>query len=208
MDPSPRMRRPLPSPASALALVALFAALAGTSLALPGRNTVDSGDIANGEVGAKDIAKNAVKGKHVKESSLAPVPDADAVGGQRVRAFQIEMPDDAPTESFSQGGVRLDADCDGGAPTLFAAKVRDLPAVYHSFGMEQDPGPLEVYGKDEGSFVAGDTEPLSNPGSNAGQVTVHVLFDDGRSTQIDGAYRNVPPGGGSGCSFWGRVMSD
>ncbi len=36
-----------PSPAMAVAFVALLAALSGTAIALPGTNTVDSGDIKN-----------------------------------------------------------------------------------------------------------------------------------------------------------------
>jgi hypothetical protein len=59
-----------PSPAMAVAFIALLAALSGTAVALPGKNSVDSGDIKNGQVKGKDIAKNAVTGKKVKNSSL------------------------------------------------------------------------------------------------------------------------------------------
>jgi hypothetical protein len=38
-----------------VAVVALVAALAGSAIALPGSNTVDSGDIKNGAVGIKDL---------------------------------------------------------------------------------------------------------------------------------------------------------
>jgi hypothetical protein len=37
-----------PSPTMALAFIALPAALSGTAIALPGTDTVDSGDIKNG----------------------------------------------------------------------------------------------------------------------------------------------------------------
>jgi hypothetical protein len=40
--------------------VALFVALGGTAVALPGTNTVDSGDIINGQVKSADIANNKV----------------------------------------------------------------------------------------------------------------------------------------------------
>ena len=59
-----------PSPAMAVAFVALLAALSGTAVALPGKNTVNSGDIKNGQVKGKDIGKNTVTGKKVKNSSL------------------------------------------------------------------------------------------------------------------------------------------
>src|SRR5215216_7397650 len=59
-----------PSPAMAVAFIALLAALSGTAIALPCTNTVDSGDIINGQVKGKDIRKNAVTGKKVKNGSL------------------------------------------------------------------------------------------------------------------------------------------
>src|SRR5215207_7403366 len=62
------MRRP--SPAMAVAFIALLAALSGTAIALPGSNTVDSGDIINGQVKGKDIRNNAVTAKKVKNGSL------------------------------------------------------------------------------------------------------------------------------------------
>jgi len=74
-----RMRRSTsrrPSPAMAVAFVALLAALSGTAVALPGRNTVDSGDIRNGQVKGKDVGRNAVTGRKIKNG---------AVGGADVR---------------------------------------------------------------------------------------------------------------------------
>jgi hypothetical protein len=59
-----------PSPATAIAFVALLAALSGTAVALPGRNTVDSGDIRNGAVKRSDIAANATNGNKVANGSL------------------------------------------------------------------------------------------------------------------------------------------
>jgi hypothetical protein len=49
----------------------LLAALSGTAIALPGVNLIDSGDIKNGQVKNKDIAKNAVTGRKVKNGSLS-----------------------------------------------------------------------------------------------------------------------------------------
>jgi hypothetical protein len=59
-----------PSPAMVVAFVALLAALSGTAIALPGTNSVDSGDIKNGTIRGKDIHRNAVTGKKVKNASL------------------------------------------------------------------------------------------------------------------------------------------
>ena len=49
-----------PSPSMLVAIVALFAALGGTAIALPGRNTVKSADIAPKNVKQSDLGSNAV----------------------------------------------------------------------------------------------------------------------------------------------------
>jgi hypothetical protein len=59
-----------PTPAMAVAFVALLAALSGTAIALPGKNSVDSGDIKNKQVKGKDLANNSVTSKKVKAGSL------------------------------------------------------------------------------------------------------------------------------------------
>ena len=59
-----------PSPAMAVAFVALLAALSGTAVALPGTNTVDSGDIKRGAVKGADLGRNAVTSAKVKNNSL------------------------------------------------------------------------------------------------------------------------------------------
>ena len=59
-----------PSPAMAVAFVALLAALSGTAIALPGTNSVDSGDVKNNSITSKDIKNNNVRSKDVRNGSL------------------------------------------------------------------------------------------------------------------------------------------
>lgn len=59
-----------PSPAMAVAFIALLAALSGTAIALPGTNSVDSGDIKNNTVRSKDIRNNNVKSGDVRNGTL------------------------------------------------------------------------------------------------------------------------------------------
>jgi hypothetical protein len=59
-----------PSPAMVVAFAALVAALSGTAVALPGKNTVDSGDIKKGAVKTKNIAKNAVTRPKVRNGAI------------------------------------------------------------------------------------------------------------------------------------------
>jgi hypothetical protein len=97
------MRRILgsrPSPAMAVAFVALLAALSGTATALQGKNTVDSGDLKNGQVKKDDIGKNAVNGKKVKDGSLA---SADVKNGGLTGA---DVKDASLTPSDFSGSVQ------------------------------------------------------------------------------------------------------
>jgi hypothetical protein len=59
-----------PSGAMAVAFVALLAALSGTAVALPGTNSVDSGDIKNNAVKTKDIKNNDVRSGDVRNATL------------------------------------------------------------------------------------------------------------------------------------------
>jgi hypothetical protein len=64
------LARRRPSPAMAVAFVALLAALSGTAVALPGRNTVDSGDIKRGAVKNADIGRGAVTGSKIRNGTI------------------------------------------------------------------------------------------------------------------------------------------
>jgi hypothetical protein len=75
-----------PSPAMAVAFVALLAALSGTAIALPGKNTVDSGDLKKNAVKASDIAKNAVTGPKIDNGAVTgPKIRNGAVNGRKVQ---------------------------------------------------------------------------------------------------------------------------
>ena len=66
-----------PSPAMAVAFVALLAALSGTAIALPGTNSVDSGDIVNSTVRGKDIRNGSVGGSDIKNGSVKSLDVGD-----------------------------------------------------------------------------------------------------------------------------------
>ena len=86
------VRRRLPSPAMVVAIIALVAGLAGSAVALKGKNSVKSNDIAPGQVKGPDIHNKAVKppalnlfqvdGKTGPFTSASPTP-AD-LGGPTV----------------------------------------------------------------------------------------------------------------------------
>ena len=66
-----------PSPALAVAFVALLVALGGTASALDGKNSIDSNDVKKNAIDSANIGKNQIKGADVNESTLTEVPSAD-----------------------------------------------------------------------------------------------------------------------------------
>lgn len=75
------------APAIVIALVALFAAISGTALALPGSETVNSGDIKNESVKSIDLKDGkAVSGDDVVDESLTgtDVQDSSLQGNEIV----------------------------------------------------------------------------------------------------------------------------
>jgi hypothetical protein len=98
-----RIRRLTPSPAMAVALVALFMAMGGSAYALVvtsgsiKNNTIRSVDVRNGALIGKDVRADGLGGRAIKESTLGTVPSAFVAhgsahfavvnaGGQQVRA--------------------------------------------------------------------------------------------------------------------------
>jgi hypothetical protein len=97
-----RIRRLIPSPAMAVALLALFMAMGGSAYALIvtsadiKNNTIRSQDVRNGGLLGKDFRADGVGGRAIKESTLTTVPSAFVAfgaakfavvnaGGQQVR---------------------------------------------------------------------------------------------------------------------------
>lgn len=97
-----RFRRFIPSPAMAVALLALFMAMGGSAYALVvtsgsiKNNTIRSQDVRNGGLVGKDSRADGFGGRAIKESTLGTVPGAFVAhgsarysvvnaGGQQVR---------------------------------------------------------------------------------------------------------------------------
>jgi hypothetical protein len=102
----------------AIAFIALLAAISGTAVALPGKNSVDSGDIKNKQVKGKDLANSAVTGKKVKNGSLtgADVKDDSLTGGDVNESTLGQVPSantathaDSAGNADTVGGVGVNA---------------------------------------------------------------------------------------------------
>lgn len=91
MSPSARVRRHLQS--HVVAYVALFVALSGSALALPGKNSVKSNDIKRGAVKGRAIAEGAVKRAKIRDAAVtAPKLSAAAVSGAALADSAVTTP--------------------------------------------------------------------------------------------------------------------
>jgi hypothetical protein len=113
-----------PSPAMAVAFVALLAALSGTAIALPGKNTIDKNDfkkgavrtkalaknavtgakIKNGAVGTRDVRNDSVTGTDINESTLGEVPSANSAN----TASSANSANTADTAASAENAEQLD----------------------------------------------------------------------------------------------------
>ena len=87
--------------------VAVCLALTGTAVALPGTNTVDSGDIINGEVKTPDLAGSAVNGSKIADGSVAGLDLRD--GGVARADLGTGAVDGAKVEDGSLGAADINA---------------------------------------------------------------------------------------------------
>lgn len=168
----------LPTPAMVVALIALVSGLAGTAVALQGKNSVKSTDIAPKAVKSADIADHAVKG-----SKLAK----DSVDGSNVKNGSLTAPDLDTIRS----AVGTDT-----ISTTSATPV-DLGGPSVTVTVPED-GLVQLYAKVEANATGG--------GADAG-ARVHLyeatfLPDAPRIMQINKAadfqFRATTPGSGDG----------
>lgn len=133
------MRRP--SPAMVVAVTALVAALTGSALALPGRNTVKSGDIAPRNVRASDLGVNAVgpKAANLMRSSRAAgltqtiATTPSPAGGP---AVTVDVPPGALVAVHAQATLRRSGGGAGNLATVHLHEPTALPGAPKILGSE------------------------------------------------------------------------
>jgi hypothetical protein len=97
--------------------IALFVALGGTAMGLPGKATVDSGDIKNSQVKLKDLAPNSVDAARILDGSITGAELANgAVTGQKILDGTLGPADIAP-DSLGAGAIAEAGLTVGGALT-------------------------------------------------------------------------------------------
>jgi hypothetical protein len=141
-------RIPRPSPGLVLACLALFASLAGVAGALPGQNSVDSGD----------VKQDSLKGKDIKESTL-DLPKGAVADALKFTVYQQVGPHLGPDGGPTQSGGATAA-CPAGKQAVAGGGLSDAGNISVSTRMTDSrpsqgpagsaPGALV---KDGGSFT-------------------------------------------------------
>jgi hypothetical protein len=158
-----------PSPALIVAIVALVAALAGSAIALPGKNSVKKNDIAKNAVVSKAIKNDKVTGADVNESSLGTVPsaalanDSAAIGGVKiVRVAPFTLTDGQTRVVLTEGPFTFTAECtidDGGTDT--AEILIDTNADNTAYDGDDDDGDFDA--ADPANEFAADSAATNDP---------------------------------------------
>jgi hypothetical protein len=118
-----------PSPALAVSIVALFAALTGGAVALPGTKSVDSGDIVNNSIKSKDIKNGTIQSKDVKKNSLGSKAINEKRLGEVPTAASAKLAAVAQSASFATAAAKAnDANAlDGKDSTAFRQYGGTIP---------------------------------------------------------------------------------
>lgn len=154
-----------PSGSMAIAVVALIAALTGGVVALPGTNTVDSGDIKNRTIAVKDIslaARTALKGQK------GDTGNAGAPGAPGTSIFTSSIPS-GTTIAGAWGGRYI-------APQL---AFNNSYLISTSFPVQAPLGLSDAEVNAAPSVFAGDpdatcTGSFDNPSAPAGNVCIYI----------------------------------
>jgi hypothetical protein len=191
-----------PSPAMAVAFVALLLGLCGGAIALPGRNSVKANDIAKNAVTGKKVKNNSLTGADVVESKLGTVPSAttagsaDTAGSANTANTASTANELAPSEGWHEVGAPGEPPFENGcshATTGSAdreyervAFFKDKLGIVHLKGVFQCPGSDIVAFRLPPGYRPADhrfiVESAWNPTANA----LVPLFINGAGTAPNG----------------------
>jgi hypothetical protein len=108
-----KINRRLPSPGLVVAIAALVAALAGTAVALPGKNSVDGNDLRRAVVKTKNIKNGAVTTAKIRAGAVRTARIGDnAVNSAKLAPGSVTA-SDLGTITVRQASSPLTADADG-----------------------------------------------------------------------------------------------
>ena len=219
-----RLIRRRPSPATAIALVALFVALGGSAYAaakITGRDVVDRSltyhDIAFNSIGpgevanltGHDVRQSSMGGWQVDETTLGKVPSAgaaDTAGGLTPKKFLVKL---APTNTeqtvVQAGSLTILGTCSStGVPTLRAtSSVPDAELISSNTDTSNKAAGTRSCDLDPGESVAIDE------GHSAGSGVVTYATPTGEVATVTLGFARAPTLGGTntGCAVFGTALN-
>lgn len=115
------------SPGTAISLVALFVALSGTAVALPGKNRVDSNDPKRGSIGTRAIANNSVRSSDIRTNNVrtSDINNGSVTGDDVDEGTFDKVPSAANADSATSASSAGNANTLGGASLNSIGKGRD-----------------------------------------------------------------------------------
>jgi hypothetical protein len=177
-------RRRLPSPALLVAIVALVAALTGSAVALQGKNSVKSNDIAPKAVKGKDIAGEAVKPPKLDlikvDGEAGPLPTASVpaidLGGPSVT---VNVPQTGLVAIYARGTGQINGGGGDARAQIHLFEPTLLPGAPRV--MEFDSGQPELRISTPGTGDVDGTPNLARGGwivfpADAGKYTFSLYY--------------------------------
>ena len=151
----PTLRHRRPSPALVVATLALFVALSGFAVALPGRNSVDSGDIKNDEVKSVDVKNGGLRSGDILDETLVGADVADDSLGSA----------DVTNDSLTGGDIAQDQIS---GSEVFEPSLSEVPFALRARAL----GPDTVTIRTQSIVVPGGDQAASNGNGISRAVSV------------------------------------
>jgi hypothetical protein len=195
-----------PSPAMAVAFIALLAALSGTAIALPGTNTVDSGDIKNGAVKTKDIKNNDVRsgdvrnnaltGADINESTLGQVPSANSANSANTAntansANTANTANSANTATNANNADTLDT-IDSGGFVQVKTRIRSISDTTEDVNYANDANLAQLSNLAAGQYAVMAKLQVDNDGAvNNELINCDLVASTGVLTVLDTSLQSL-----------------
>ena len=174
----------LPSPAIVVAIIALVVALGGSAVALQGKNSVKSNDIAPHAVKGKDVADGAIKARHLDlikvDGEVGPLvttsgPPVD-LGGPSVT---VRVPETGLVAVYVRGTGQINGGGSGALAQIHLFEPNLLPAAPRV--LEFDSGTPELRISTPGTGDVDGTPTLTRGGwivfpADAGTYTFSLRY--------------------------------
>ncbi len=197
-----------PSPALAVATLALVVAIGGTAwaAALP-RNSVGTAQLKRNAVTGAKVKNASLTGADIDLARLGTVPraaraaNAATVGGIELRRLHFRAsPSSADALIFEAAGVSVRAQCLAASVLSIDVATSVDHTTFNGFWVGTDLGPPGGVVAPDLLVADGFVNFLAEAGSFAGGM--HVALPDGTDIAID--WQSAPnPGGEAACLFTG-----